>query len=381
MKRLGSDNLTKTAIDPELANLLTQGAHAAGLGAAGHFGANIGRMMAGRLTPNVFPRAAQTGVQHGFERRRLAPSIEKFLATGVAPESVAEYQMGREAGRLGRVAERALATKDPEHQKARLERLQNLIAREGPSKSPLVEEMTEAVLPHFAETPPEEYAKRLSQTSLGRSGQAIGEDVASRILGSAPPETKAFKVPKFMTTHEKAKPSVAGRAAGAAAMGAGVAAEPGYIGHIGVNKLRQLFAHPPTKQQLERPGLRGAFSRQIRQRLSNIGQKSMEESFGKGLRGEKTSPLRRAVRDVGLTPFMSELEDVGEAANIGRPMPSSGGLAQRLAPAKKRLGATTQKLKQFGQQMAAVPTKAVKSMKGVAGRATKAIPWRRAPKI
>lgn len=356
MKRLGTDHLSKTAIDPELASLLL---HGAGGTAAGHVGGNLARILAGKLTPDVFPRAAQTGVQHGFERRRLAPSLEKFLATGVMPESVAEYRMGREAGRVGRVVQRALETEDPSLRFQRLSRMKRLMDKDTPSQSPLSQEMSRAIKTRLGEMTPQEaeseMAKRLGRTPLGRSAQTIAADVGSRIAGTAPPATKAFKVPRFMTAHEKAKPSLLGRAAGMGAMAAGVAAEPGYAGHLAINKIRHMIGE------------------------SKPGQRAMRKSVEKGFQGQKTGPVMRGMRDVALTPFLSELEDVGHAMNIAKPMKAS--ITERLMQPGSRMGTIGQKLKTLPSRASMGVRQLVGKTKQLAGRARQAIPWPRAPKV
>lgn len=348
---------------------------------AGHVGANLARKFVTQFTPDILSRAAQTGVQHGFDRRRLAPSLEKFLMTGVMPESVAEYQLGRQAGRLGRVVGKATSTSDPALHEARMNRIKKILASPQAESHPLTRPFLESVLPAVSVTTPEEWERRFSGTSLGQTGVTIAKDVGSR-LGEAPtaaPETKAFKIPRFLTTHEKAKPSVAGRAAGVGAMAAGVAAEPGYLGHIGINKLRHLIAEPPTQKEMSRPGIRGLFSRYPHRWLSSMGQKSMNAAVERGLTGKPMNPLLRGMYDVSLTPFVGELEDVGRAANVRATEPRS--YKRMLADPSSRIGAIGQRLKALPSRAAMGARQLMGKTKQLAGRARQAVPWPRAPKV
>jgi len=357
MRSLGRDDLAKTAIDPELLNMLL---HAGAGTAAGHIGGNLTRMAAGKFAPNFFPRMAQTGVQHGFDRRRISPSLEKFMGTAIMPESVAEYQMGRQAGRVGRVTQRALQTEDPALRTQRLGRMQKLMNKDTPTNNPLASEMSNAIKLQLSGMAPgqakTEMDRRMQTTPLGRAGKTIAEDVGSRLSPLAPaPATKAIKIPRFMTSHEKAKPSLLGRAAGLGAMGAGVVAEPGYAGHIGINKFRHWLGG--TKP----------------------GQKAMSAAVQKGFKGEKTGPLVRSIRDVGMTPFLSELEDVGHAMNIAQPMKPN--LMSRLAPPGSRRDVAKQKIQNFGKGMAGAGVRAAQAVKGVAGKARQIVPRFRPPKV
>lgn len=95
-RKTGTQNLTIPSMSEKRALLGGGVGEAALLGGGLHLGANVVQKLLRRFRPQTGMRNFSTGLSHGLSGQKLHPGVEHVLRYGAGPESLVNYEMGKQ---------------------------------------------------------------------------------------------------------------------------------------------------------------------------------------------------------------------------------------------------------------------------------------------